>query len=232
MIVDPGTRPSGQPVGRSAGRALTSVTRRRWRAWTHYLNSRARPWGHAALALWCGAGSAVALGQHWLSQAQHLAAQGESARARAIVQATAAPPAAPAAGLLERLPPSSATPDFIEALHRDAQRSGVAVDSADYRAPATAAPMVRLQVVLPAVGSYAALTRWMGGVLHRHPNVALDEWQLQRDIGTAAPAAAAAPILKARVVFSHYAVQSGPQEADARPVPAFGAPASPAGGRR
>lgn len=164
-------------------------------AWGHHLFARLGPWGLAAALLWALVPAAGALAWRFDTDTERLRVQATGLLQQRPETRPADASARPAS-LLDSLPEAAQAADFVEHLHLEAQRAGVTIDRAEYRAPGSPAPLNRLQVVLPASGSYAAMARWLDAVLRRHPSAAIDELALQRD-GSGA-------VLRARVVFSHY----------------------------
>lgn len=180
----------------SPAAAMPGVLPRRLKAWLGYGAHRLGRWGLAAALTWAlGAGLWV-----WSVQLEH---QADTVRRQTLAalqaQARAATPEVlrpRPVGLLQALPGADRVPEFIERLHREAARHGVAVERAEYRAPQTTRPLARLQVVMPAAGRWSAIGRWLAAVLQAHPEAAVDELVLQRDEAGAG--------LRARVVLSHY----------------------------
>lgn len=69
----------------------------------------------------------------------------------------------------------------VRALIERAQASGVTMERTDYAVqPDQTLPISRLNVSVPVQGSYAAVRRYLAGVLNDLPNAALESLQLER----------------------------------------------------
>jgi hypothetical protein len=69
----------------------------------------------------------------------------------------------------------------VRLLIEHAKAAGVTMERADYAAQAdTTLPVSRLNVSVPVQGSYAAVRRYLAGVLNELPNAALESLQLER----------------------------------------------------
>jgi Tfp pilus assembly protein PilO len=167
------------------------------RAWFSYAGLRLGRCGVAGLMLLFAC--AIVIGtQAMRSNADTLRQRIDQARADLKNAATAVKPVPTAQSFLAQLPAAEQVPQFIEGVHRLAQTAGVQIERAEYRAPVLASGQVlRSQVVLPLVGSYPGITRWLGQVLSQHPSAAIDELSLQRGTTATEP-------VRARVVLSHY----------------------------
>lgn len=107
-------------------------------------------------------------------------------------------PADAVAAVTGELPPPDRIAAFIEDVQADAVHGGVQIDRTEYRMQsALEKRALRLQLVLPAHGSYPQLRAWLQKLLQAYPTAALDELSLRRQAQGAAQ-------LEAHVVFSFY----------------------------
>jgi hypothetical protein len=98
----------------------------------------------------------------------------------------------------DQLPPAERMPTFIQDVQERAQRGGVRIDRTEYRVQsALGKRALRLQLVLPAHGTYPQLRGWLESLLHQHPSAALDELTLRRETEGSVQ-------LESHVVFSYY----------------------------
>jgi hypothetical protein len=98
----------------------------------------------------------------------------------------------------DQLPAAERMPAFIQDVQDRAQHGGVRIDRTEYRVQsALGKRALRLQLVMPAHGTYPQLRRWIESLLHEHPSAALDEVTLRRE-------AEGAVQLESHVVFSYY----------------------------
>jgi len=107
-------------------------------------------------------------------------------------------PTDPTGAVADQLPAAERMPAFIQDVQDRAQRGGVRIDRTEYRVQsALGKRALRLQLVLPAHGTYPQLRGWLESLLHEHPSAALDELTLRRE-------AEGAIQLESHVVFSYY----------------------------
>ncbi len=168
-----------------------------------YLGSRAGPIGWAGLGTLLLALLLVGVSRFELDPANQTVID-ELARLEVQLAKASAPGAAlrnpsdALAALAGQLPAAEQMPTFIEDVQNRAQRGGIQIDRTEYRVQsALGSRALRLQLVMPAHGSYPQLRTWLEALLHEHPGAALDELSLRRQ-------AEGAPQLEAHVAFSFY----------------------------
>lgn len=104
----------------------------------------------------------------------------------------------PSAAVSAQLPAADTAPGFIQAVQDDAQHAGVQIDRAEYKVQAALGRrVVRLQMAMPAHGTYPQLRGWIQSLLYEHPGAALDELSLRRESDGSAQ-------LEARIGLSYY----------------------------
>jgi len=168
-----------------------------------YLASRAGPagWGGlAALLLAIG----LALASHIQLDPGNRGASDRLEKLQAQLAKSLVPgaalrhPADAAAAVAGQLPAAEGMPAFIEDVQGRASGAGVQIDRTEYRVQsALGNRALRLQLVMPAHGTYPQLRRWLESLLHEHPSAALEELSLRRQAEGAAQ-------LEAHVVLSFY----------------------------
>jgi hypothetical protein len=109
------------------------------------------------------------------------------ARSQALVSALSRKPAAPAlAGadkveaVYEYLARDEETTDWLAKLHAIGAATGVQIKTASYRTQRTDARIVRYEIVLPAIGSYAQIRDFLKRALEEIPVVSLDHITMKR----------------------------------------------------
>jgi Tfp pilus assembly protein PilO len=172
-------------------------------AWSLYLSSRAGPVGWAGLAALLLAALLAGAARFELDPANQAAAD-ELAQLQAQLKRASAPGAAlrnptDAMGAVAgQLPAAEQMPAFIQDVQSRAQRGGVQIDRTEYRVQsALGRRALRLQLVMPAHGTYPQLRAWLESLLHEYSSAALDELSLRRQGEGGAQ-------LDAHVVFSFY----------------------------
>ena len=104
----------------------------------------------------------------------------------------------PTAAIAGELPAAGQMPAFIHDVQDLASHNSVQIDRTEYRVQSALGKRAqRLQLVMPAHGTYPQLRTWLEALLHDYPSAVLDELSLRRQ-------ADGATQLEARVVFSFY----------------------------
>jgi len=81
-----------------------------------------------------------------------------------------------------QLPPADRFPAFIGQVQDRAQRDGVRIERSEYRVQsALDKRALRLQMMMPAHGTYPQLRAWLQSLLQSFPNSALDELSMRRE---------------------------------------------------
>jgi len=97
-----------------------------------------------------------------------------------------------------QLPPADRMSVFIQEVQSRATGAGVQIDRTEYRVQSALGDRAfRLQMTMPAHGTYPQLRSWLEALLREHPSAALDELSLRRE-------AEGAALLEAHVAFSYY----------------------------
>ena len=176
---------------------------RRWVARLSYVGACVGPVGWIGLAALLIALALVAV-SHLQIDPGNRAASDEIARLQAqIVQASkpGAPlrnPADAMAAVAGQLPTADQAPLFIEDVQNSASRSHIQIDRTEYAVQsALGSRALRVQLTMPAHGSYPQLRTWLQSLLHEHPSTALNELSLRREHDGAGQ-------LEARVTISFY----------------------------
>ena len=86
---------------------------------------------------------------------------------------------------LSALPLSIDALNSVDSIHEAALRHGVRLAHGEYRWVQEPAPkFLRYQMVFPVQGRYAAIQAWLADVMNANPTLALDGWNVARDVLT------------------------------------------------
>lgn len=152
--------------------------------------------GYCALRVgpigWAGAGAlGVALALAVVARLQVEPASRAALDERAVLErrlAKASAPDAdlrneadPAAAVAAQLPAPEQMPAFIHEVQERAAHEGVQIDRAEYRVQsALGKRALRMQLVMPAHGTYPQVRTWLQALLHEYPSAVLDELGIRR----------------------------------------------------
>ena len=104
----------------------------------------------------------------------------------------------PVGAIAGQLPGAERMPAFIHDVQDRAVHEGIQIDRAEYRVQsALGKRALRMQLVMPAHGTYPQLRTWLQALLHEYPSAVLDELGMRRHADGAAE-------LEAHVTLSLY----------------------------
>jgi Tfp pilus assembly protein PilO len=158
--------------------ALLNVARWRWHR-------------HFGVLGWVGVGAFAAAAAVWFGLHQPAEQEAQSLLRAKVRQLSEARSAASAASAVQRDPHDLARESLPDERERAAvvrkvlalaETNRLSVDRSDYTLQTEEPRLQRLRVTLPLGGSYAQVRQFIGQLLNRMPNVALDSLQIDRPV--------------------------------------------------